>query len=207
MEYIDAYDDSNKFIGSFDRNTIHKKGLWHNTFQCWVVKNTEEKQTLLFQKRHTLKDTFPNLYDTSAAGHLVSGESTREGVRELREELGIEVPFDNLIYLGSMRQIKCWQDYIDKEIYNIFMLNSSCELKKYIVQREEICGLIEVSIDDFKKLIEGKIMSIHAAGFEFDTEENMVEVNINLKYEDFVPHEKEYYSFIINRIKQLSNIW
>jgi isopentenyldiphosphate isomerase len=202
MEYIDTYDDNKKFIGSFDRSYVHKQGLWHNTFQCWIVKKVEEKHIIIFQKRHPLKDTYPNLYDTSSAGHLSGGEGVRDGVRELKEELGIEIPFESLTFLGSMTQVKNGVNYLDREICNIFMLCNNLRLEDYKIQKEELCGLIEVDIGDFKNLLERKISSVHATGFEINVEGKKILINKNLGCEAFVPHDLEYYSFVIERIKE-----
>lgn len=44
------------------------------------------------QKRSPAKDTFPGRYDSSASGHLASGEDYDAcAVRELQEELGLNV--------------------------------------------------------------------------------------------------------------------
>ena len=53
---------------------------------------------LLLQKRSIWKDRNPGRWDSSAAGHLDSGEGYLEAARrELREELGVEAPGLELI--------------------------------------------------------------------------------------------------------------
>jgi isopentenyldiphosphate isomerase len=48
---------------------------------------------LFLQKRSMTKDTFPGAWDSSASGHLDSGEDYDAcAVRELREELGLILP-------------------------------------------------------------------------------------------------------------------
>lgn len=203
MEYIDTYDSDHNFIGSFDREYVHKEGLWHNTFQCWIVRRTRDGEMLLFQKRHPSKDTYPNFYDTSSAGHLLSGESIKDGVRELEEELGIEVSFESLVMLGKMTQVKKTENYFDREICNIFMLYSDLKIEDYKIQKEELCGLIEVDIKDFKELLEGRIISVHAHGFEINKEGKKILINKNLNIDNFVPHCREYYNLILNRKNQV----
>ncbi|MBN1308375.1 MAG: NUDIX domain-containing protein [Chitinispirillaceae bacterium] len=59
---------------------------------------------LLLQKRSPFKETFPGLWDISAAGHISAGDSSREtAVRELREELGISLKSNALRFLFSVR--------------------------------------------------------------------------------------------------------
>ncbi|MCG3147380.1 MAG: Isopentenyl-diphosphate Delta-isomerase [Verrucomicrobiae bacterium] len=51
------------------------------------------RSELLVQKRAVTKDTFPGCYDSSASGHLDSGEDYDTCARrELREELGLDLP-------------------------------------------------------------------------------------------------------------------
>ncbi|WNQ12825.1 NUDIX domain-containing protein [Paenibacillus aurantius] len=48
---------------------------------------------LLLQRRHPGKDTYPGLFDITAAGHLEAGENVSDGIRELKEELGTDLFF------------------------------------------------------------------------------------------------------------------
>jgi isopentenyldiphosphate isomerase len=55
------------------------------------------------QKRSPNKDTFPNRWDISAAGHIESGDESRPtAVRELAEELGVICVEDDLEWLGCV---------------------------------------------------------------------------------------------------------
>lgn len=51
-----------------------------------------DKKELLLQKRSATKKSHPNFWDISGAGHIRAGETVTEGaIRELKEELGVEV--------------------------------------------------------------------------------------------------------------------
>jgi len=65
-------DKNNKPIGKATRQTVHQKGLFHRCAHVWAYNCRGE---ILLQKRSDEKDTFPGLWDLSAAGHVSYGDS------------------------------------------------------------------------------------------------------------------------------------
>jgi isopentenyldiphosphate isomerase len=110
-EILDIYDDQMRHIGTKERGAVHRDGDWHKVFQCWVVyRDADGRDYLVVQRRGPDKDIYPNYLDISAAGHYQAGETIRDGIREVQEELGIQVSFDDLIPLGvriGMRMLFC----------------------------------------------------------------------------------------------------
>lgn len=102
-ELLDIYDEQDQHIGVCPRSEVHRVGHWHHTFHCWLVRDTEAGRMLVFQQRQHNKDTFPDLYDITAAGHLLAGETVEQAVRELEEELGVPLRFDQLTPLFITR--------------------------------------------------------------------------------------------------------
>jgi 16S rRNA (adenine1518-N6/adenine1519-N6)-dimethyltransferase len=81
---VDAHDHP---IRSVDRATVHAERLLHRAVHIFVLNGAGE---LFLQRRSYRKDTFPRSWDSSAAGHVDSGESYDAcASRELREELGL----------------------------------------------------------------------------------------------------------------------
>ena len=59
---------------------------------------------ILLQKRSDNKDSDPGCYDISSAGHIPAGSDyIPSAVRELKEELGVDMNGDELIYCGQRR--------------------------------------------------------------------------------------------------------
>lgn len=89
-EIFDVVDANNQVTGQAPRGEVHAKGLWHRAVHVFVFNKHGE---LWLQQRSHLKDVHPLDWDSSAAGHLDSGEDyATAAVRELKEELGIEAP-------------------------------------------------------------------------------------------------------------------
>lgn len=72
---------------------------------------------VLLQKRAKSKKTWPGFYDVSTAGHIDAGESAVEcAMREAKEEIGLTVAPDDLLYIFSLRT-----PIVANEIDHVFM--------------------------------------------------------------------------------------
>ena len=88
-EIFDVVNERDEVIGQATRQEVHRKGLKHRATHVLVF-NSRGK--VFLQKRSARKDRQPGLWDSSASGHLESGEDYDAcAVRELREELGLEL--------------------------------------------------------------------------------------------------------------------
>lgn len=86
-EMFDVVDENDEVIRQEQRAVVHAENLLHRAVHVLVF---NKKKELLLQKRSRLKDNFPGVWDSSAAGHLDAGEDYESCViRELEEEMGI----------------------------------------------------------------------------------------------------------------------
>ena len=86
-EIFDVVDANNRVIGTETRGVVHARDLWHRAVHIFVFNAAGE---LFLQKRSPWKDKCPGKWDSSAAGHLDSGEDYAAAARrELSEELGL----------------------------------------------------------------------------------------------------------------------
>ena len=89
-EMFDVVDESDRVLEAKPRDVVHVNNLLHRAVHMLIFNSRGE---LLLQKRSIWKDRNPGRWDSSAAGHLDSGENYLEAARrELREELGVEAP-------------------------------------------------------------------------------------------------------------------
>jgi isopentenyl-diphosphate delta-isomerase type 1 len=86
-ELLDVVDEDDNAIAIITRGEIHARGLMHRAVHILVFNSKDE---LFLQKRSMSKDEQPGKWDSSAAGHVDSGESYLDCARrEITEELGI----------------------------------------------------------------------------------------------------------------------
>lgn len=91
-ELLDVVDENDNVIEVKTRGEIHARGLMHRAVHILVFNNRGD---LFLQKRSMNKDENPGLWDSSAAGHVDSGEEYLQcALREITEELGIVVEGD-----------------------------------------------------------------------------------------------------------------
>src|SRR5580658_4728966 len=88
-EIFDIVNERDEVIGQMPRPQVHREGHKHRAVHVLVFNARGE---LFLQKRSMTKDTFPGAWDSSASGHVDSGEDYDAcAVRELREELGLVI--------------------------------------------------------------------------------------------------------------------
>lgn len=103
-EIFDVVDDRDRVIGKQIRREVHRLGLKHRAVHLLVFNTRGE---VYLQKRSFRKDTFPGAWDSSASGHLDSGETYDAcAIREAREEIGLflEKTPKRLFKLGACAQ-------------------------------------------------------------------------------------------------------
>lgn len=195
MEILNIFDYKHNLIGTEDRAVAHKKGLWHETFHCWLIRKRGEKIFVLFQKRAATKKDYPDLLDITAAGHILCDETKEDGIRELEEELGVKASTDRMRYLGVRTETVETEKLYNKEFQHVYLLEDDTPLNKYKLQEEEVCGLIEVELYDGLKLLYNEIDSLKCVSV---ISENGIlkEKPYVLRNSDFIERPDGYYKKI-----------
>jgi isopentenyl-diphosphate Delta-isomerase len=86
-EVFDIVNERDEVIGQRTRGEVHRLKLLHRAVHVLVFNARSE---VFLQKRSLKKDSHPGAWDSSASGHLDTGEDYDTcAVRELREEIGL----------------------------------------------------------------------------------------------------------------------
>jgi isopentenyldiphosphate isomerase len=103
QEYLDVVDIFDHVIDKRPRPEIHANGLRHRAVHILVF---NDQNQIFLQKRSMKKDLNRGLWDTSAAGHVDSGENYAScAPRELMEELGVSAALESLFKLDARPEL------------------------------------------------------------------------------------------------------
>ena len=117
-EIFDVVNERDEVIGQNTRREVHRLGLKHRAVHVLVFNMRGE---VFLQKRSMTKDTAAGLWDSSASGHLDSGEDYDAcALRELREEIGLILPGPppRLFRVGARAETGqefCWVYRVESE--------------------------------------------------------------------------------------------
>jgi isopentenyl-diphosphate delta-isomerase type 1 len=145
-EIVDIVDEDDEVIGQKTRKEVHSSNDFiHRTVHVFVFNSKGE---VLLQMRSMKKDEYPG-YWGDMAGHISAGDDYEDTAkRELKEELGIEVPLEVM-----MKFRKRFDN--DQEIITLFKCIHEGPFKH---NPEEIDEIRFFSPDDIRELLaNGKV--------------------------------------------------
>ena len=200
-EILNIFNEHHQPIGTATRKEVHRLGHWHETFHCWFITKENGRDMLYLQLRSPMKKDYPNLLDITAAGHLLASETVEDGVREVQEETGIHVAFDDLHSLGIIPYSMTKPEMIDNELAHVFVYRTTHSLRDFNVQPEEVAGMYKITFQDFVDLWLGKRQRIEGQGFVSDEKGELKFMKNQVSMEGFVPHPQSYYEAVIRGIE------
>ncbi len=98
-EQLAVVNENDEVQGYARRSEVHGNNLRHRAVHILIFNPIGD---VYLQQRSRWKDRHPLKWDSSAAGHVAAGENYDETApRELKEELGIEVPLERIFGLTA----------------------------------------------------------------------------------------------------------
>jgi isopentenyldiphosphate isomerase len=193
-ELIDIYDANLQRFGTAERLAAHLNGEWHQTFHCWIA-STSSGGSLIFQVRSPTAKNFPNLLDVTAAGHLLAGEDLEHGLREVTEELGVEIEFGRLNLLGYRVEVADQPNgQRNREYQAVFLVKDDRHLLEFHPDPKEVYGLLHVPLADGMALFGGERSEITVSGIAYDLPSaSWRPISETLTCERFLPRIQRYY--------------
>lgn len=200
-ERLKIFNSNYEHIGEVLRDDVHSNGYWHEVFQCWVIEKIDQQWHIYLQLRSKKKKDYPGQYDITAAGHLIEDEVVEDGVREMQEELGIEVTFSQLIPLGVIAYSIDNDQIKDYEFANVFLYELTGGIQSFTIQREELDGIYCTKLEDFIRLARNEVQSIEVKGYTYVFELKVMQSKrISLKEMSALP--ATYLDELIQRLEQ-----
>ena len=153
MEIFDVLNEYGEFTGkTATREECHEKGYWHRAVYAFII---NEQGDVMLQKRSANKKLWPNLWDVTAGGHVDSGEFGRQAlIREVKEELGIEIKDDEIKYLVGSTSINENGKIINKHYNECYLITKNIDISNLALQKEEVAEVRYFSKDELIKRID-----------------------------------------------------
>jgi len=191
-ETFDVLDCTGNKTGSvISRDEAHRTGVWHGAFHCLIIYERDGRGRALFQKRSARKKIAPGTFDVSVGGHYSSGEDARTaGPREIGEELGLGVRYDELLAVGRRVFVYCRTPGVEEhEFQDVFLLPRDVRAGQLTLQQEELDGVIEMDVEHGIALFSGRIASLPLSLLRPSGSREIITV----KADGFVPCLDNYY--------------
>jgi 8-oxo-dGTP pyrophosphatase MutT (NUDIX family) len=109
------------------------------------------------------KDTWPGYLDTAIGGHIRSGETLAETVREAEEEIGLAVSLDDLTRIGSRVTGGTRGRVVDREVQSIYAVRCDQPLADYRLHPQEVDALVAVELDAIRRLFSAEVERVPAS--------------------------------------------
>ncbi len=131
------------------RTAVHRDGDWHGCVHVWVYGLDPLGPYLAFQRRGRFKDTLPLRLDATVGGHLRSGETVTDSMREVQEEIGRSVTIAELLPIGVKLAVsEGTPGVIDREIQHVFLWRVDDPLTTFAPNPDELDSLVQIPLAD-----------------------------------------------------------
>ncbi len=149
MELFDILNEDGSKMGiQKERKLVHEDGDLHASIHVWAYRINKKSREIevLLQKRSLEKDSFPGCLDAASTGHLDAGETFESAaIREVFEEIGINIEKKHLHYIGEQRfsndEYFHGKHFLNNEINHIYLIDESISLEDIHYQESEISGV------------------------------------------------------------------
>jgi isopentenyl-diphosphate delta-isomerase len=150
------------------------QGILHAASHVWIWRLQNGNPEVLLQKRAADKASWPNHYDISAAGHIDLGEDAlTAAIRETQEEIGIDVPPEELFNIGIHRAHLQAPGLIENEFQWLYLYQLQSGAS-FTLQADEVATTQWVALEDFRSRCQS---------------------------DDFVPHGSAYFGEVITALE------
>ena len=158
-EFLDLVDEDGNPTGACeDRAIIHATGLRHRTAHLWLMRERDGQVEILLQKRSEDKDSYPNCYDISSAGHIPAGmDFIPSALRELQEELGLTATEEEIVLCGQRRffhrQVFHGKPFLDHQVSNVYVLVRDVEPSEMTLQASEVQSVVWMPLCEVRRYV------------------------------------------------------
>lgn len=158
MEIIDLYDVRKNKLGKTMERSLGDPpdGEYKLSVHAWILNNKGE---LLLQKRNENLKRNPGKWAFTGGAIDTNETSLKGAIREIKEELGIDIKENEMEYLLSFRR--------EKGFVDVWLIRKDISLEEIVLQKEEVSAVKWISLSELTELLEkGEIVKSLSLYFE-----------------------------------------
>lgn len=146
MELWDIRDSRGIPTGrTIEKGRTFEDGEYHIAVEAWIINSKGE---FLIQKRSSRCVHYPNVWSLTA-GRIQAGEDAKEGcIREVREEIGLELNREELIHLAHINR-----EDGSHMIWDVFLARRDIPAEELILDPDEVAEVRWVSAGELEHMI------------------------------------------------------
>lgn len=145
MEYWDLYDEKrNKLNKTVQRGEKLQDNEYHIVVNSWI--RNSKNEFLITQRAETRKFAF--MWECTGGSALKGETSLDAAVREVKEELGIDVDRTTGELIGTT--LRHYPNCPD--IFDAWLFTSDVSIEDVVIQEEEVCNVMWASVEKIKEL-------------------------------------------------------
>ena len=158
-ELFDVLNEKGEYTGKVEtREKCHKEGLWHKAVALFIINSRGQ---VLLQKRSSKKKMWPNMWDITGGGHVLAGEFGFQAIiREMKEELGIDLEKNDTTFIGSAISINIKGDIVNKHFNEYYIVNKDIDESKLKLDAEEVSEVTWVEKNEIIKRVKNNFDGI-----------------------------------------------
>jgi len=146
--YLSVVDGDDFVIARQLRSVIHAQGLRHREVHVWFLTKNRE---LVVQRRAATKDTYPNMLDATASGHVEEGQDYMSAaLAEAREETGLDLNRHLLTPLAKVdvTQVDATRGVTNTVFRMVYLFRFNGELTDLTVEEQDGAGFLTIPLAD-----------------------------------------------------------
>lgn len=134
MELWDILDENgNKTGRTVERGKSMKQDEYHLVVNVWIKNSNGE---FLITKRSPNKKILPNMWETTCGAAVISEDSLKAALREVKEEISIDLlPTNGKHIFRLKKQYNNFPHFVD-----VWLFKEDINITEIIYQPEEVCG-------------------------------------------------------------------
>ena len=155
MERWDLFDRNGQPLGrTVRRGDRLRSGEHHKVVHIWVVNSMDR---VLIQRRSKRRKLMPGVWAVTSGSVVAGEESLTAARRELREELGIDLPEEEFFSLGRMVR--------RNSLCDVWLVRRNVAVPDMHLQREEVSQVRWVTVEQLVDMLRRRQFHHYGAGY------------------------------------------